>query len=113
MSEHVQIDAGKPTCLGVHYAVSPAAAEAHFAAAGFKGISGMRVFERAENCNEARRRALSAARAGEGKCFWEGAWDYSANACQIYAFEYTSYDGPMIDGGSDEVKLHADWSGRK
>ena len=110
MTEHVQIDAGKPTCIGVHYATPLKDAQMHFESVGFRGIENIRYFESAENCNEARRRALDAAKRGEGKCFWQGAWDYSANRCDLYAFEYTSYDGPTFAGPkTPDTEAHVDW----
>ena len=109
MSEHVQIDAGLPTCIGVHYRAAKHAAITHFAKAGFQGIRNMTVLQSSLDCNEARRRALNAAENGEGKAFWQGDWDYSAGRCSLYSFNYTSYDGPKIHGDTDAAKLHADW----
>ena len=113
MSEHVTIDTPKPVCLGVHYNTSVVHAKEHFESEGFRGMSTVGTLDGLEtyDCNEARRRALDAARRGQGLCYWRGDWDYSAGRCKIYVFTYTSYDGPKIDGDSDEVKLHANWSG--
>ena len=110
MTEHVTIDAGKPTCLGVHYAVTIGDAIAHFEDEGFRGISGMGRFEQALDCNEARRRALDAAKRGEGRCWWSGAWDYSVQPCTIWRFDYTSYDGPTFSGPrTPDTEAHVDW----
>ena len=109
MAEHVQVDAGKPTCIGVHYTAPIWAASRHFQDAGFRGIEDMAVMESGLDCNEARRRALNAAEQGEGKCFWQGDWDYSAGRCALYKFDYTSYDGPKIHADTPTARLHADW----
>ena len=109
MSTHVTIDDSLPTCIGVHYVVGLEAAITHFRQAGFRGITGMSVMEMNLDCNEARRRALNAAENGEGKCFWQGDWDYSAGRCSLYKFGYTSYDGPKIHGDTPAARLHADW----
>ena len=106
MTTHVQIDAGKPTALGVHYMDTLHNALQHFEAAGFHGITGISYFDTNLNCNAARIRALDAAREGEGKAFWQGAWDYSAGRCAIYRFDYTSYAGPTFMGTSEAAKLH-------
>ena len=114
MTEHVQIDAGKPTCIGVHYDTSLDDAVAHFQAAGFHGVhlSSFHYLERDLDCNEARRRALDAAKRGEGKCFWQGAWDYSASRCALYRFDYTSYDGATFTGpGTPDTGAHVDYAG--
>ena len=115
MTTHVTIDDAPPTCLGVHYATAQLAdAEAHFASVGFHGITSFRVYETKQNCNEARRRALDAAKRGVGKVFWQGDWDYSANACRIYAFEFTSYDGPRFHGPkTEDTEAHVDYGGEK
>ena len=110
MSEHVQIDGSPPTAIGVHYDTTLLAAADHFAAAGFRGIAGMSWMERDLDCNEARRRALDAAKRGEGKCFWQGEWDYSANRCALYKFDFTSYDGPKWKAPkSSNTVAHVDW----
>ena len=113
MSEqHVTLDAGKPTCLGVHYVTTLHNAVQHFESAGFHGITGISYLEKGLGCNEARRRALDAAKRGEGKVFYEGAWDYSAGRCAIYRFDYTSYDGPMFGGpATPDTRAHVDWRG--
>lgn len=108
MTEHVQIDAGKPTAIGVHYDSAVWAATRHFQDAGFHGIEGMRVLEHGLDCNEARRRALDAAKRGEGKCYWQGAWDYSAGRCSLFQFEFTSYDGPTFTGKGPDAEAHVD-----
>ena len=111
MTEHVVVDE-QPTALGVHYQVSIADAEQHFRDAGFHGIHDLRRMESDLNCNEARRRALDAAKRGEGKVFWQGAWDYSANRCCIYSFDFTSYDGPLFGGpATPDTRAHVDWRG--
>ena len=110
MSEHVVIDDSLPTCLGVHYVTTPSNAKIHFTNAGFRGIQGLTKLERNLDCNEARRRALDAAKRGEGKCFWQGQWDYSANRCAIYKFDFTSYDGPKWKAPkSSNTVAHVDW----
>ena len=110
MSEHVTIDDSLPTCIGVHYEARLSDATRHFEGAGFKGVQDITVLTSNLDCNEARRRALSAAENGEGKCFWQGDWDYSAGRCALYKFDYTSYDGPKIHGDTAAARLHADWS---
>ena len=109
MTEHVTIDDSPPTCIGVHYRATLAAAKAHFEQAGFRGITRIDFMQSSLDCNEARRRALNAAENGEGKCFWQGDWDYSAGRCALYKFDYTSYDGPKIHGDTAAARLHADW----
>ena len=110
MTEHVTIDAGKPTCIGVHYITTPRNAAIHFANVGFRGITGMHKLERNLDCNEARRRALDAAKRGEGKCFYEGNWDYSAGRCALYSFEFTSYDGHRFKSAKNgAAEYHVDW----
>lgn len=109
MTTHVQIDAGLPTCIGVHYDGNLVDAQQHFEGAGFRGINAIQYLDRNLDCNEARRRALNAAQNGEGKCFWQGAWDYSAGRCALYQFNFTSYDGPKIHGDTPTARLHADW----
>ena len=110
MSEHVTIDAGKPTALGVHYVTTLHNAMMHFTAKGFAGITGISYLETDLNCNAARRRALDAAKRGEGKCWWEGDWDYSAGRCAIYRFDYTSYDGPTFTAPeTPDTAAHVDW----
>ena len=109
MSEHVTIDDSLPTCIGVHYMVGVIDARRHFEEAGFRGISHIEVMSRNLDCNEARRRALNAAENGEGRCFWQGDWDYSAGRCALFKFGYTSYDGPKIHGDTAAARLHADW----
>ena len=108
MTTHVVVDEGKPTAVGVHYMDTLHNAVQHFEGAGFRGITGISFFDTNLDCNEARRRALDAAKRGEGKAFWQGAWDYSAGRCAIYRFDYTSYDGPRFKGNSDAAKLHVD-----
>ena len=110
MAERVQIDDSPPTCIGVHYDTTLPAAADHFAAAGFHGIRNITWMERDLDCNEARRRALDAAKRGEGKCFWQGAWDYSANRCALYKFDFTSYDGARFKAArSPDAEAHVDW----
>ena len=113
MSEQrVILDADDPTCIGVHYAVGVVDAKAHFESCGFRGISHIEVMDRDLNCNEARRRALDAARRGEGKCYWNGNWDYSANHCNLWLFRFKSYDGPTFGGpATPDTKAHVDWRG--
>ena len=110
MTTHVTIDDNLPVCIGVHYRASLPAARDHFSLAGFRGIKDMTIMQSSLDCNEARRRALDAAENGEGRCFWQGDWDYSAGRCALYQFDYTSYDGPKIHGDTAAAKLHADWS---
>ena len=107
-AQHVVVDDSPPTCLGVHYEGRLEDVQAHFEGAGFHGITGIRIFENKLDCNEARRRALDAAKRGEGKCFWQGAWDYSAGRCNIYAFEFTSYDGETFTGSGPDCEAHVD-----
>ena len=109
MSQHVTIDDSNPTCIGVHYRATLAAAKAHFEQAGFRGITSIDFMQSSLDCNEARRRALDAAKRGEGKCFWQGAWDYSAGRCALYKFDFTSYDGPRFKGSGPDAKAHVDW----
>ena len=110
MTEHVQIDPGLPTAIGVHYDTALMAASSHFTGVGFHGITGIRYLDRNLDCNEARRRALDAAKRGEGKCFWQGAWDYSAGRCALYQFDYTSYDGPTFTASkTPDAEAHVDW----
>ena len=110
MTEHVQVDAGLPTCLAVHYMTSLEGARAHFHSIGFRGISDLAFLDTRLNCNDARSRALDAARRGEGKCFWQGAWDYSAMPCNIYKFDFTSYNGPRFKSPKNGwAEYHADW----
>ena len=110
MAEHVIIDDSPPTCIGVHYESAIWSATRHFQDVGFHGISGMSVMEHSLDCNEARRRALDSAKRGEGKCFWQGNWDYSASRCALYKFNFTSYDGSRFcseKNGNSE--FHVDW----
>ena len=110
MSTHVTIDDSLPTCIGVHYRASLDAAKAHFEQAGFRGISGMTIMQSSLNCNEARRRALDAAKRGEGKVFYQGNWDYSAGRCALYRFDFTSYDGPRFRSPKNgAAEYHVDW----
>ena len=110
MTEHVTLDAGKPTCIGVHYMDTLHNASEHFREAGFHGITGIQYLETNLNCNEARRRALDAAKRGEGKCYYEGNWDYSAGRCALYEFDFTSYDGPTFTGPkTPDTEAHVDW----
>ena len=110
MSTHVTIDDSLPTAIGVHYRASLDAAKAHFRQAGFRGIRDMTIMQSSLDCNEARRRALDAAMRGEGRCFWQGAWDYSAGRCALYKFDFTSYDGPRFKASrSPEAEAHVDW----
>ena len=112
MSEqHVQVDEGRPTCVGVHYRASITAAIEHFHSAGFRGIRDMSIMQSSLDCNEARRRALDAARGSESlKCYWQGAWDYSAGRCALYRFDYDSYDGPRFSGPrTPDTEAHVDW----
>ena len=109
--EHVTIDDSPPTCIGVHYEVPLDDAQAHFEQVGFHGIESIAKMEHALDCNEARRRALDAAKRGEGKCFWQGAWDYSAGRCALYKFDFTSYDGPRFKGSGPDAEAHVDWAG--
>ena len=108
MSEHVTIDDSLPTCIGVHYETRLSDAQAHFESVGFKGVQDITVLANNLDCNEARRRALDAAKRGEGKCCWQGAWDYSANRCALYLFEFTSYDGPRFKGSGPNAQAHVD-----
>ena len=110
MTQHVQIDAGKPTCIGVHYEVPLSDAKRHFESVGFQGVQDITTIATDLNCNEARRRALDAAQRGEGKCYWRGDWDYSANPCALYMFEFTSYDGPRFSAPRNPAtEAHVDW----
>ena len=106
-TQHVTID-DPPQCIGVHYDTPLADAALHFRGAGFHGVERIAWLERDLNCNEARRRALDAAKRGEGKCFWQGAWDYSANRCALYQFEFSSYDGPTFKGSGPDCAAHVD-----
>ena len=110
MTEHIQIDTGKPTCIGVHYDGHLSDATAHFQSAGFHGVTDVTYLERNLDCNDARLRALDAAKRGEGKCFWQGAWDYSAGRCALYKFDFTSYNGPRFKAvKSPDAEAHVDW----
>ena len=112
MTEHVTIDDSLPTCIGVHYEARLPDAKAHFEGAGFQGVQDISTIATNLDCNEARRRALDAARRGEGKCFWQGAWDYSAGRCALYMFEFTSYDGARFTGPSTpDAEAHVDYAG--
>ena len=90
-------------CVGVHYRTDLESAKKHFEDAGFHGISEMVYLEEDCNCNDCRWRALDAAKRGEGCCFWQGAWDYSAGRCSLYKFRFTSYNGDRFD---DSTGLH-------
>ena len=114
MSEtHVVVDAGKPTAIAVGYMATLHEATKTFEAAGFRGITDISFLESDLDCNEARRRALDAARRGEGKCWWEGDYEYGVwNRCGLYKFDYTSYDGPTFGGpATPDTKAHVDWRG--
>ena len=114
MTTHVTIDDSLPTCIGVHYVADIPDAIEHFKQAGFAGITGMAREASNLDCNEARRRALDAAKRGEGKCYWQGAWDYSAGRCALYKFDFTSYDGPTFSGPSTpDTEAHVDYKGEK
>ena len=90
-------------CIGVHYATDLQSAKRHFQSVGFNGISELDYLEKNLDCNDCRNRALDAAKRGEGACFWQGAWDYSANKCCLYRFKFTSYNGDRIE---DSTGLH-------
>ena len=112
MTDHVIVDDSPPTAIGVHYDTALTAAGAHFTGVGFHGITDIRYLDRNLNCNEARRRALDAAKRGEGKCFWQGDWDYSANHCALYQFEFDSYDGATFWGPkTPDTEAHVDYAG--
>ena len=107
-----QIQAGTTNkAIAVHYDVSVVDAKHHFESAGFNGIHHLEHLDRDLNCNEARRRALDAAKRGEGCCFWQGGWDYSANHCALFTFRFTSYDGPTFSGNSNDALAHCDCVG--
>ena len=108
--QHITIDGSKPTAVAVHYRASLEAAAKHFEQAGFRGISGMGIMQSSLDCNEARRRALDAAKRGEGKAFWTGAYDYSAGRCALYSFSFSSYDGPRFRSPKNgAAEYHVDW----
>ena len=109
---NVTIDDSPPQCIGVHYDTPLASAQAHFAGVGFHGVEAIRYLDRNLDCNEARRRALDAAKRGEGKCFYQGSWDYSARRCALYQFEFTSYDGDRFHGPrTPDTEAHVDYGG--
>ena len=109
MTTHVTIDDSPPTAIGVHYDVDLTSAAQHFRQVGFQGVRRIECIAGQLDCNEARRRALDAAKRGEGKCFWQGDWDYSANRCALYKFDFTSYDGPRFKGSGPDAEAHVDW----
>ena len=111
MNEHVQVDEGRPGCIGVHYRASIPAAAAHFHAAGFRGIRNMQIVQSSLDCNEARRRALDRAQRSEDlKCFWQGDWDYSAGRCALYQFDFDSYEGARFNAPrTPDTEAHVDW----
>lgn len=108
--QRVILEDDDPTCIGVHYAVDAVSAKQHFEGCGFRGISHIEAMDRNLDCNEARRRALDAAKRGEGKCFWTGAWDYSVNRCDLWLFRFKTYDGPRFTAPkSSNTVAHVDW----
>ena len=112
MTEHVTLDGQPPDCVAVHYDTDLPSAAQHFRSVGFHNVTHITWLERRLNCNAARRRALDAAKRGEGKCYWQGDWDYSANQCALYAFKFTSYDGPMFRAPrTPNTEAHVDYAG--
>ena len=110
MTEHVQVDTPM-TCVGVHWDVHPAAAQAHFQSWGFRGIASFTKVE-VVNGNAARRKVLDIARREGIKCFWRGSYDWGVtNDSAIYRFDYEEYIGEVgVHGDTKDAALHADWA---
>ena len=72
----------------VHYRASLPDAMREFKARGFDGIRNMTRLVDDVDCNTARSDARDAyVQCKVGGYNWEGAWDFSAGRCSVYAFD--------------------------